>query len=242
MTVKSIPVEGVLEYLLINEQELKISAYVDTDGVQTEVVLMSGTHLYNYLMRHYYGYIFYYVGLWQATDSFLMAWHDFFRRHQNNINRQYTALTAEYNPISNYDMTEHEETEREDGGTVTTGTLGTKTQGGTVGDAGENTTTSKVYGYNSGAGADADKVEGTNGNTRTYDITNEDDTTVTETIDTTAGTTRDLTRSGNIGVTTSAQMVSGELELRVHDIAVNFIKIFAVENLHAIGIVGGDGQ
>lgn len=240
MTIRAMPVETILEYLLENEQNLKISAYIDVEGVETEIVLMSNLPLYEYLIRHYYGYTYYYPNIQPATSSFLTVWGDFFRRHQNNINRQYLALAAEYNPINNYYMTEHEETDHENGGTVTTETDGTKTQTGTIGDSGSTETTSNIYGYNSGTGANADKVEGTTGNTRTYNVSNGDDTTVTETIDTNSGTDRTLTRSGNIGITLTSSIITGELELRHYDIATEFIKMFAAENLHAIGIVGDE--
>lgn len=134
-------------------------------------------------------------------------------------------LSLEYNPISNYDMTETETIEIND---VTTGTdTGTKTivndgestQTGTVTDAGSSTTDNGIFGFNSSTAKEADTAETTANNTRTDNLQATNDNTETETrnlanSNTTQRTdTRTLSRSGNIGVTTSQQMIQSELEL-----------------------------
>lgn len=159
---------------------------------------------------------------------------------------KWNLLLAEYNPISNYDMTEHEEYDGSNGNTHTdTGTLGTvgsKTNTGTVGDSGSKITTgsigdsgsnsgsASVYGFNSDTAVDTDENEGSTSNTRTYNnLTETDSNTRTDNLsestsgtethnltNTDAGTNeyeRSLTRSGNIGVTTTQQMMQSEIEL-----------------------------
>lgn len=142
-----------------------------------------------------------------------------FRNAWDNI---YAALTADYNPINNYSMTESGEDTRTNTGTQSTsgersGTE-TETPNLTTTATGENNSSGGLYGFNSAESVPSDTTHGTNTNTNT-----QSGTVNTNTSDTTASTrTDDLTeknihtfeRSGNIGVTTSQQMIESELELR----------------------------
>ena len=110
-------------------------------------------------------------------------------RFAEKWNRVYNALFADYDPISNYDMIEEEN-------------VGTDMKTHTYeGSGAENKTETSVYGFNSdspvkvgeGATKSALQTEGA------FDDNH-----------------RKLTRSGNIGVTTSQQMIESELELRKH--------------------------
>lgn len=101
--------------------------------------------------------------------------------------KMYDALTAEYNPIHNYDMNEHEE-------------VNSKIKG---------SSSTKKYAFNTAS----DSPVGD------YDVGTESSGSKDDNY-------RDLHRYGNIGVTTSAQMVGQELELRTHkfyDIMMNDI-------------------
>ena len=139
----------------------------------------------------------------EAADMALALWR-----------KKWTALwevnNAEYDPIENYRMTEHEEevpTGTETTTDAMTGTDTTRTQG----TAANNETESSVYGFNSTNPVPAtvtnqksDFSAGTtfgHTNTETKAFTNRKDT-------------RDLTRSGNIGVTTSQQMLQSSIELQ----------------------------
>lgn len=140
--------------------------------------------------------------------------------------RNWTILTMEYNPIENYSMSEHEELTRDNAethsGTDSTVTTGSTADAhtGTITDAANNTQTGQVSAFNSSSFQDSDKVTGTSGNTRTHadtdtltynNLTNA--TTHGHKIDNDDDETKDLTRSGNIGVTTSQQMAQSDLEL-----------------------------
>ena len=111
--------------------------------------------------------------------------------------RKYNALVAEYNPLNNYDMTETENSHIVDD--ATTGVTGTANDNQTT-----VTGTHSVYGYNSSTAtpSEGDSVTTTQGTDMTTDYDN--DRTIS----------RGLKRSGNIGVTTSQQMLQSELELR----------------------------
>ena len=112
----------------------------------------------------------------------------------------------EYNPIQNYNMTEV----MSDDDTVTTyGRTHSKT--GTEVDDRTRTddNTESVYGFNSNNASDSEESDRTinDDNTHTYNVS-----------DTDTGTDRqshsyELTRSGNIGVTTSQQMIESERSL-----------------------------
>ena len=131
------------------------------------------------------------------------------------------------------------------GGTTTTEdtTATTTTNTGTVKDDNSGTATNAVAGYDSSAMSDRDKTTSTTTNTRTDNttqtatnsgtITQTDDKTSTlshNTTDATAtssNTSHTLTRSGNIGVTTSQQMLTSEIEVRAKHNVINYlIEIF----------------
>lgn len=108
--------------------------------------------------------------------------------------RMIDALDEEYNPLHNYDR--HEEETIDDNEEVDD----------TTSASGTNTVTGQVTGYNTTSFTDDQKTidsitrSGSVDHNRTY------------------GRDRDLHVYGNIGVTTSAQMLTGELEVRANDI------------------------
>lgn len=120
----------------------------------------------------------------------------------NDWKRLYNAIYAEYNPINNYDMTE---TETANGETDNT------TKSEYVSETNinvENTTNNKMYGFNSANASNKDDVI-SNGKQ-----TDESNNTNNTTINALQKNNRELKRSGNIGVTTSQQMIESEIELR----------------------------
>lgn len=129
-----------------------------------------------------------------------------------------TALNEEYNPIHNYDRTEVET--GSDTGTRATADTGTVTDAdtGTVQDTADSTVTAQTTGFNSASFADDKKTisQGTSGSTRNLQLQRTNNLTQTETRN--LANTRNLHVFGNIGVTTSAQMISGEIDIRKLDI------------------------
>jgi len=113
--------------------------------------------------------------------------------------RAYNALVADYNPLNNYDMTEHEDNEIVDDSL-------TNVSGSANSNKTTTNSTHNVYGYNSSSATPSESDSVTSGSDTDLD-TNYDNT---RTID------RTLTRSGNIGVTTSQMMLESELQLRVY--------------------------
>lgn len=125
------------------------------------------------------------------------------------------ALYASYNVIENYDRNEDwtDKDTRTDNLTQTTN--GSTTGGGTVTGSNSTTDTHSAKGYNSGAmvAGEKDQIDTTTSNTTSDSTTNNSTTTNTGTQG------RDYTRKGrvhgNIGVTTSQQMIQAEIDLRV---------------------------
>lgn len=142
----------------------------------------------------------------------------------SNLKSQLDVMKAEYNPIENYDNNEES--------TTTTGAKeenfkkGTNTDTTEVGQ-GLITTKSDVTSFESNTFADADKVT-TDESARTTTTTmgeRSDVRTEKEHVD-------KFTKRihGNIGVTTSQQMIESELELRKRNIIFEYLTEFA--NMH----------
>lgn len=131
--------------------------------------------------------------------------------------RKYALLSEVYDPIKNYDMQETETASKKITDTVNESDNHTVTLNETVKDTGtvKATTKTNIYGFNSTKGQPSDDGNGTN----TTDMTNARTGTNTDNITKTGNTSRDdsenrtLTRSGNIGVTTSQQMIQSEIDL-----------------------------
>lgn len=138
-----------------------------------------------------------------------------------NLKKALDAFFSEYNPIENYDNNEES--------TTTTGAKeenfkkGTNTDKTEVG-AGTITTKSDVTSYESNTFADADKVT-TDESARTTTTTmgeRSDVRSEKEHIDTFKKRIH-----GNIGVTTSQQMIESELELRKRNVVTEYLTEFA---------------
>ena len=132
---------------------------------------------------------------------------------KTNWVKLYNTLSLDYNPISNYEMNETETTKNGRKNTISnTGTHKLDGSGSVNG-----TTTSKnennVFGFNSdtSVGDTENTISASNNTTSTDSQTTTSNSTETETGDETID--RTLTRSGNIGVTTSQQMIQSERDL-----------------------------
>lgn len=135
--------------------------------------------------------------------------------------KKYAALVAEYNPIENYDMIEEEDTSiTDDADTRVTG------------NAANNTTSvsssHNVYGYNSSSPTPADSDSTSTGTNTDLDTKYDNE----------RGIDRTLTRHGNIGVTTSQQMIESELKLRAYHF---FEEVFKdIDTILALPIYDGE--
>lgn len=137
----------------------------------------------------------------------------------------YTLLTLQYDPITNYDMTETESITREtsasgtDTGTVKNTGTDTLERTGTVDTDTSGSVDDSIFGFNSSSSVGSNERENSSSSTVTNDTTDEQTKNLTETRDLANSAeseyseSRELIRSGNIGVTTSQQMIKSEIEL-----------------------------
>lgn len=144
-------------------------------------------------------------------------------RYYNKWKRLFKVMNANYNEIENYSMSESESSSNVKDSTINnTGTSDTKTKSQIVVS---NTIENQKSSFDSSAYQNDSKVindsttsqdDNHNNVNETFDNTTEDNTSITE--------TRTHTRSGNIGVTTSQQMIESEIVLRNHDLDIIIYK------------------
>lgn len=136
------------------------------------------------------------VGIWSATM-------------QSSFSRVWSAMNLEYNPIENYDRQEQETTtgtRQHSGQDVTTGS---NSDTRTVSDSGS--VQNKIAGFDASALVDHDS--GTSSRSGTDSTTGTDRTELTHGEKIADAGTRTSRIHGNIGVTTSQQMLESELDL-----------------------------
>lgn len=145
------------------------------------------------------------------------------KSHKYEYDKLVDTLSLEYNPIENYSMTEKGTDTRTPNITQTNKGVNTNTVG-----LDTSITTGKTTFDKSDSFINDTKTTNTGTNTDTQDI----NTTVT-----TAGnekTTHEFTRSGNIGVTTSQQMIESERQLAMFSVVDLFVK--AIADIILIGV------
>lgn len=155
----------------------------------------------------------------QASDYIAL----YGKSHKYEYDKLVDTLSLEYNPIENYSMTEKGTDTRTPNITQTNKGVNTNTVG-----VDTSITTGKTTFDKSDSFINATKTINTGTNTDTQDI----NTTVT-----TAGnekTVHEFTRSGNIGVTTSQQMIESERQLAMFSVVDLFIK--AIADIILIGV------
>lgn len=184
-------------------------------------------------------------------DYIILVW---LQMHKTDFNAIYTALDlADYNPIDNYNMTETAEDNTTSAGTTTYNTTDTTTDNTvTTKDSSTNyghiiNDTDNTDNTESSAVIDTDtlKTDSKSVTTDTSTTTNsgtdstndtidsERDSTIkktgTDSTDNTSKSTHTLTRKGNIGVTTSQQMIESELQLRLNNFVKHVAEVFVNE-------------
>lgn len=147
-----------------------------------------------------------------------------YQRFIDNWTKRWEALQLSYEPLENYSMTETEDIEGTNTGTV--GNISSLTGSGSR----NNTQTTEVESNKSVYGFDSATASPSEDQTDSGEVTDAETTTESQSgsntrTDNLAHTIeRVLTRSGNIGVTTSQQMLQSELEIRAYDFIVSVYK------------------
>lgn len=194
--------KGIFSYL----NALDVPWKSDITGNQLDVIYhgnRSGQKLIGSLLENYL------VNGSISDDNKVTVAQAIFFLYIKNWNALYKTLSLEYNPIENYSMTETENIKDTHNGTTENDSTDTTTnsENTIVNDTNNN----QLWGFNSTDSVNSDKQVGDT--TRNVDgsvnVTRKDTGTETKDIN----TDRTLKRSGNIGVTTSQQMIESERQL-----------------------------
>lgn len=167
-----------------------------------------------------------------AGNHFVDEWKRYVSRMGDNLLRAYQALYADYDPISNYDMIEAAADGKKLDETITETTpTGTTTNTSDISRAGLDSSTPVLTDTTSTTTSfDEAKTTTTESPTNTVTVDFDDETLVGHEV-----TEHRLRRSGNIGVTTSQQMIESELQLRRTDLLSEFLTGFAKQTLYYVG-------
>lgn len=232
----------ILDGLRIAETDLTIKDSTDTTTYfQSSDVYIA---LYRYVSFDYCCRIF------STVNDFLDTWHSYLRTRAHDIDMMWTALHTQYDPLSNYDLHEHGAnaaaagkqsvvTTPEGKTTVTAKVTGTETI--TLGRQGADSSDYEPFDQTKTT-SDANNDPRTTTTDTTYQTGTKSTTDTTYTNDQTATldgqtvtghelTEHVLTRKGNIGVTTSQQMLESELNLRQFQLLADIVSQFAKEHL-----------
>lgn len=144
-----------------------------------------------------------------------------YEKYKVNWKKLYDTLTFEYEPIYNYDVTEHEVIVEDEDGTKT-GTVNVvdsymRDVDSTSSSTNTDHSLDGVYGFNSNEAVNSDVTDSnvTDNGTNTERRTDSDDNTTTNNLANTMDktTTRDWNRKGNIGVVSSQDLIVKERNL-----------------------------
>ena len=141
--------------------------------------------------------------------------------YSDRFTKSVNVLLSEYNPIENYNSTETESIEISGENSSTSEISSTSSGENTNSTTGETTETLSPY--------DSENFNN-NSKNNSSGITTENSSSSDTSSNTMSGTSsqtnaRTLKRSGNIGVTTSQQMIQSEIELRKNDLINDFFNI-----------------
>ena len=140
--------------------------------------------------------------------------------YNNEYTTKVSMLLMDYNPIENYNSSETETSTSENTTTSGNENTTTTTTSSTTENSGE--TTNKVSPYDSENFSNDNNSNSSNTST----VNGTDSTSISDSgnISSNGTVTRTLTRKGNIGVTTTQQMIESEYELRAKNLVFEFLE------------------
>lgn len=212
----------MIERFNVSESLSKITDFSELDCKVDTEKLIDGNFVAEFF-DEFFGSFFFFCSSFtlNAKNPLVKKFESYNKLMSSNLKSQLDVMKATYNPIENYDNNEES--------TTTTGAKkenfkkGANTDTTVVGQ-GTITTKSDVTSYESNTFAEADKVT-TDESARTTTTTlgeRTDIRTEKEHIDTFKKRIH-----GNIGVTTSQQMIESELELRKRNVVTEYLTEFA---------------
>lgn len=225
--IKKVQLHKVLKFLI--DAETTHFAIADIDGAQ----ICDSYFVMRQMLQNFGSWVFVYPELYgdQYPEVYKQAWTDYCTDNLYNFQRVWDAFRASYNPIDNYNMTEETaEGVKRDKNKATTTPTGTITNDvlRTGLDSATPVLTDKTEQYY-GAGTKTE-TETTPTNTQTADFDGSTSSAVYNEV-------KEIKhkRSGNIGVTTSAQMLTGEKDARAVQLLRDFIRNFVYSCCYIAG-------
>lgn len=194
--------KGIFSYL----NALEVPWKNDVSGNQLDIIYhgsRSGNKIIGSLIENYLD------NNTVSDDNKIIIAQAIYTIYIKNWNALYKTLSLEYNPIENYSMTETENVQDTHKGTLESNGNNTNTYTETT--IVNDTSNNQLWGFNSTDSVNSDKQTG--------DTTRDAESTMDSTHKNTDRETKDITsdrtlkRSGNIGVTTSQQMIESERQL-----------------------------
>lgn len=206
LTLNSVYPEWVTKGIFSYLNALEVPWKNDVSGNQLDIIYhgsRSGNKIIGSLIENYLD------NNTVSDDNKIIIAQAIYTIYIKNWNALYKTLSLEYNPIENYSMTETENVQDTHKGTLESNGNNTNTYTETT--IVDNTSNNQLWGFNSTDSVNSDKQTG--------DTTRDVESTMDSTHKNTDRETKDITsdrtlkRSGNIGVTTSQQMIESERQL-----------------------------
>ena len=212
---------------------LNLPPGIDKDTLVNNIMLRGGEFEVVYSNPDFYKSA---IGLWS-------------NKHYRTFEKWINALNIDYNPLENYDrMEEWSDTGSRintgtvsDSGTITnTGTQSTEATGKeNFKDSGTSTSSDEISAYNSNSfqndkknttnSSNSSETNTTNRNTRTDNLSESNSNTRTDNLSEKTNSDRKGRAHGNIGVTTSQQMLQSELDIAKWNIYEQITDLFLSE-------------
>lgn len=206
LTLNSVYPEWVTKGIFSYLNALEVPWKNDVSGNQLDIIYhgsRSGNKIIGSLIENYLD------NNTVSDDNKIIIAQAIYTIYIKNWNALYKTLSLEYNPIENYSMTETENVQDTHKGTIESNGNNTNTYTETT--LVNDTSNNQLWGFNSTDSVNSDKQTG--------DTTRDVESTIDNTHKNTDRETKDITsdrtlkRSGNIGVTTSQQMIESERQL-----------------------------
>jgi hypothetical protein len=203
-----------------------VSDIIDSNGD----IILTANLLLNYLYHTY--------GNYKTNAPLSHLWFMYDAIHRADFLKAYAAWTATYNPLDNYNGSETNVYLTNDGNeteTITHGKTTTTTANNITNETAVTTFDSNTYkpeGKNEQTGSSTDAESGTT-------TTQRDRTGKSLTVDGETYTADNVhaelkKRSGNLGVTTSQQMITSEIDMRLNPLVIMYIDTFISEYAYCI--------
>ena len=181
-----------------------------------EPLNISAVDLFNIFNMKYYSFIYILDDVIEISSII----SNLSKVYENEYTTKVKMLLLEYNPIENYNSSETETSSSENTTTSGNENTTTTTTNSTTENSGE--TTNKVSPYDSENFSNDNNSNSSNTST----LNGTDSTSISDSgnISSNGTTSRTLTRKGNIGVTTTQQMIESEYELRAKNLVFEFLE------------------